>query len=113
MHNWQSMSRLYSEVKLEVVWCAQEHGSRGAINLYHLNNDLLLLFASCSINLYHLNNDLLLLFASCSTTVTNNNTKSTVYATVFINLGYTTCFDPNGSSSGVSSYILFTYWIAT
>jgi hypothetical protein len=41
----------------------------------------------------------------------NNNTNSTVYAT--INLGYTICFDPNGSSSGVSSYTLFTYCIAT
>jgi hypothetical protein len=43
----------------------------------------------------------------------NNNTNSTVYATIFINLGYTTCFDPKGSSSGVSSYILCTYRIAT
>jgi hypothetical protein len=42
---------------------------------------------------------------------TNNNTNSIVYATLFINLCYTTCFDPNGSSSGASSYTLFTYWI--
>jgi hypothetical protein len=44
---------------------------------------------------------------------TSNNTNSTVYATVFINFGYTTCFDSNGSSSDISSYTLFTYWIAT
>jgi hypothetical protein len=34
------------------------------------------------------------------------NIYSTVYATVFFN--YTTCFDPNGSSSGVFSYTSFT-----
>jgi hypothetical protein len=36
--------------------------------------------------------------------MTNNNTTSTVYATILINLGYTTCFDPKGSSSVVSNY---------
>jgi hypothetical protein len=46
---------------------------------------------------------LFLLFASCCVSMTNNNTNSTVYATIFINLGYITCFDPNGSHSGVSS----------
>jgi hypothetical protein len=44
---------------------------------------------------------------------TTNNKNSTVYTTVFINLGYTTCFNPSGSPSGVSSYTLFIYWIAT
>jgi hypothetical protein len=42
----------------------------------------------------------------------NNNTNSDIYAVILTNLGYITCFDPNGSSSGVSSYILFTHWIA-
>jgi hypothetical protein len=56
---------------------------------------------------------LFLLFASCCVSITNNNTNLTVYATIFINLGNTTCFNPNGSSSGVSSYTLFTHWIAT
>jgi hypothetical protein len=40
--------------------------------------------------------------------MTNINTNSTVDATIFINLGYAMCFDPNGSSSSVSSYILVT-----
>jgi hypothetical protein len=35
---------------------------------------------------------------------TDNNTTSTVYTTIFINLDYTTCFDFKGSSSGVSNY---------
>jgi hypothetical protein len=37
----------------------------------------------------------------------NNDIYSTVYATNFIN--YTTCFPPNGPSSGVSLYTLSTY----
>jgi hypothetical protein len=52
--------------------------------------------------------------------MTNNGTYSTAHATVFINLGYSTSsifinlrystsFDPNASSSGVSSYTLFIY----
>jgi hypothetical protein len=43
----------------------------------------------------------------------NNNTNSTVYARFFINLGYTTCFDPTGSFSDVASCTLFTYCIVT
>jgi hypothetical protein len=42
----------------------------------------------------------------------NNNTNSTVYVTVFINLGYTKCFDPNGPSSDIYNYTLFAYWIS-
>jgi hypothetical protein len=42
------------------------------------------------------------LFAPCCVSMTINNTNSIIYATMFINLGCTTCFDPNGSSSGVS-----------
>jgi hypothetical protein len=53
-----------------------------------------------------------LLFASSCVSMTNNNNNSTVYAAIFINLGYTKCFDRNGSSSSVSSYILFNYWIS-
>jgi hypothetical protein len=45
--------------------------------------------------------------------MTNNNTASIVYSKIFVNFGYTTCFDPKESSSGVSTYTLFTYWLAT
>jgi hypothetical protein len=45
--------------------------------------------------------------------ISNNGTYSTVDVTISINLDYTTCFDPNSSSSGVFSYTLFAYWIAT
>jgi hypothetical protein len=38
----------------------------------------------------------------------NNDMYSTVYAANFIN--YTTCFGPNGPSSGVSFYTLSTFF---
>jgi hypothetical protein len=51
--------------------------------------------------------DLFLFFASCCVSMPSNDIYLTVYATNFIN--YTTCFGPNGSSSGVSIYTSSTY----